>query len=162
MYHRIINIEMELNLQWGACSCFGDKPHVPLNVRSFVFYPLYITLFKISEEWWRHHITSRRTLIAYSVVRFEYASCSKDTQPGQTQNRASTIHRGHVLERIEFRLRKLKVETLFTWRFEMHYSWKERIHLQLMLSSYAASLPEAEERHVIGLTRDRNYFFMSP
>lgn len=66
----------------GFLKLFSDKLAISLKTRCFPFYPFYVTLLNISEEWRQKHISSCKNVCAYLPVSYVRSRTEADHEDG--------------------------------------------------------------------------------
>ena len=125
---------------------YSDKSQTSLKTSALKFYPLHLTLFNFKEEWRRRVISSGESIIGYLPVEF-----SELTPNGRRKgNREDILLALH--DSIEFIFEPLMKVAMEGISFQTADFKNVRAHL--MLSSYVADIPEAED--MLSIKRNTN------
>ena len=138
---------------------YSDKSQTSLSQNNFSFYPVHINFLNFKERVRREHISSGRSIFAYLPVQYNISNDEeiiKNIEVNERKKGNKYVRRVQVLkalhECMNFSLQELKKNA----KIGISVQTKDdlNLHAHIMLSSYIADLPEAED--MTGIKRGGN------
>lgn len=125
---------------------YSDKTQTSLNQSSFSFYPIHLNLLNFKESFRRENISSGRSIAAFLPVEYHFSNDEDVThKKGVTGFKLTKrVHQLKALHQsVNYCMEALKPKAIVG--IPMTTSDGSSLHTHVLVSSYIADLPEAED-----------------
>lgn len=138
----------------GLLQILSDESQTKLQSDAFDFYPLHRTLLNFSKVKWREHFSKWRTVAACLPVSFDRSGTAEkfctgtyEVRPTAKFGRVDSLSaRHHNVEHVLLKISRVTMQRVFN-----SSSDKLLFRLHMLLTSYLADLPEADD--MLGVER---------